>query len=66
MLKEQEKNCAPKLGSLAPDFTADTTKGEIKLSDYKGRWIVISRTLGTLSRLSLCCIIWIIGFKSIS
>jgi peroxiredoxin 2/4 len=41
MLQEQEKNCIPKLGSLAPDFTADTTMGEIKLSDYKGRWIVI-------------------------
>jgi peroxiredoxin 2/4 len=41
MLQEQEKNCIPKLGSLAPDFTADTTMGEIKLSDYKGRWIGI-------------------------
>jgi peroxiredoxin 2/4 len=41
MLQEQEKNCIPKLRSLAPDFTADTTMGEIKLSDYKGRWIVI-------------------------
>jgi alkyl hydroperoxide reductase subunit AhpC len=41
MLQEQEKICIPKLGSLSPDFTADTTQGEIKLSDYKGRWIVI-------------------------
>jgi hypothetical protein len=29
MLKEQEKNCIPKLGSLAPDITADTTMAEI-------------------------------------
>jgi peroxiredoxin 2/4 len=41
MLQEQEKNCIPKLGSLAPDFTVDTTMGEIKLSNFKGRWIVI-------------------------
>jgi peroxiredoxin 2/4 len=41
MLQEQEKNCIPKLGSLAPDFTADTTQVEIKLSDLKGTWIVI-------------------------
>jgi peroxiredoxin 2/4 len=41
VLLEQEESCFPKLGSLAPDFTADTTMGEIKLSDFKGRWIVI-------------------------
>jgi peroxiredoxin 2/4 len=41
MLLDQEKNCIPKLGAQAPDFTADTTMGEIKLSNFKGRWIVI-------------------------
>jgi peroxiredoxin 2/4 len=46
MLLDQEKNCIPKLGSKAPDFTADTTMGEIKLSDYKGRWVVIFSYLG--------------------
>ena len=41
MLQDQDKFCIPKLGSEAPDFTADTTMGEIKLSNFKGRWIVI-------------------------
>jgi peroxiredoxin 2/4 len=41
MLPEQEKNCIPKLGAQASDFTAETTMGEIKLSNFKGRWIVI-------------------------
>lgn len=30
-----------KIGDLAPDFVADTTKGKIKLSDNKGKWIVL-------------------------
>ena len=29
-----------KLGQLAPDFEAKTTIGHIKLSDYKGKWLV--------------------------
>ena len=29
-----------KLGQYAPDFEAETTMGQIRLSDYKGRWIV--------------------------
>lgn len=33
--------CLPSLGSKAPDFSANTTKGPIKLSDYKGKWIVL-------------------------
>ncbi|WP_296644801.1 peroxiredoxin [Romboutsia sp. 13368] len=31
----------PSLGSKAPDFKANTTNGPIKLSDYKGKWIVL-------------------------
>ena len=31
----------PSLGSKAPDFKANTTAGTIKLSDYKGKWIVL-------------------------
>lgn len=30
----------PALGSTAPDFTAMTTHGLLRLSDYKGRWLV--------------------------
>ena len=29
-----------KLGQMAPDFEAETTMGNIKLSDYKGKWLV--------------------------
>ena len=29
-----------KIGQMAPDFTAQTTFGEINLKDYKGKWLV--------------------------
>lgn len=29
-----------KIGEEAPDFNAVTTQGNIKLSDYKGKWLV--------------------------
>ena len=29
-----------KIGQMAPDFEAVTTMGNIKLSDYKGKWLV--------------------------
>ena len=29
------------IGMQAPDFTADSTLGQIKLSDYKGKWLVL-------------------------
>lgn len=31
----------PRLNESAPDFTAKTTHGEIRLSDYKGKWVVL-------------------------
>jgi peroxiredoxin 2/4 len=31
----------PVLGEPAPDFEADTTQGPIKLSDMKGKWVVL-------------------------
>ena len=31
----------PTLGSKAPDFKANTTKGPIKLSNYTGKWVVL-------------------------
>lgn len=30
-----------KIGEKAPDFIANSTMGEIKLSNYKGKWIVL-------------------------
>ena len=31
----------PRINEPAPDFTAKTTHGTIKLSDYKGKWVVL-------------------------
>jgi len=31
----------PRLGDPAPDFEAVTTQGTIKLSDYKGTWLIL-------------------------
>lgn len=30
-----------KIGQYAPEFEAVSTNGEIKLSDYKGKWVVL-------------------------
>ena len=30
-----------KIGEYALDFEAETTMGNIKLSDYKGQWVVL-------------------------
>lgn len=30
-----------KIGTYAPDFEAQTTMGNINLSDYKGKWVVL-------------------------
>lgn len=30
-----------KIGQYAPDFEAESTMGKVKLSDYKGRWLVL-------------------------
>ena len=29
------------IGEYAPEFEAETTMGNIKLSDYKGKWVVL-------------------------
>lgn len=29
-----------KIGQIAPDFETETTMGKVKLSDYKGKWVV--------------------------
>jgi len=31
----------PGLGEPAPDFAADSTQGPLKLSDFKGKWVVL-------------------------
>ena len=36
-----DRACLPQLGSKAPDFEATTTMGPIKLSDYRGKWVVL-------------------------
>lgn len=33
--------CMPQIGTKAPDFAAQTTFGDIKLSDCKGKWVVL-------------------------
>ena len=34
-------NGTVKIGMYAPDFEATTTMGDISLSDYKGKWVVL-------------------------
>ena len=34
-------NGTVRIGQLAPDFTAETTMGNINLNDYKGKWVVL-------------------------
>lgn len=29
-----------KIGQMAPEFTAQTTFGEINLKDYRGKWLI--------------------------
>lgn len=41
-MEEQIINPMPRIGDLAPDFTAVTTKGNIKFSDFaKGKWTIL-------------------------
>lgn len=32
---------APKIGDVAPDFSARTTQGRLRLSDLRGRWVLL-------------------------
>jgi len=38
---EEERRGLLRLGELVPDFEAITTHGKIKLSDFKGKWIIL-------------------------
>lgn len=43
MIETASSNTGPaplRIGDAAPDFTARTTLGEVKLSDLRGRWVV--------------------------
>jgi peroxiredoxin (alkyl hydroperoxide reductase subunit C) len=40
-MTEETFPALPLLGEPAPDFEADTTQGPIKLSDQKGKWVVL-------------------------
>ena len=37
----ENSNYALKIGDRAPLFNADTTFGNIKLSDYEGKWLIL-------------------------
>ena len=42
-MNQPEKKFEPiTIGRLAPDFIALSTKGYIRLSDYKGKWLILS------------------------
>jgi len=38
---QTEQICFPVLGQKAPDFEAPTTQGTLRLSDYKGTWLIL-------------------------
>ena len=41
MIMEQENFSMPRIGDIAPEFTAKTTQGEIHFpADYKGKWVI--------------------------
>ncbi len=40
-LEEQKVFSLPRLNEPAPDFEAPTTQGVKKLSDYKGKWLIL-------------------------
>ena len=40
-MAEEECMSYPALGEPAPDFEAETTHGPIRLSDLKGKWVVL-------------------------
>lgn len=39
-MEEPARTCMPGLGDLAPDFEANSTHGPIKLSSFRGKWVV--------------------------
>ena len=43
--KDSGEHIAPRaglrIGDIAPDFSARSTTGDMRLSDYRGRWLVL-------------------------
>ncbi len=40
-MSENENRQSLRIGDTAPDFTARSTVGEIRLSDYRGQWVML-------------------------
>ena len=38
---QETSNSLPRINDPAPDFEARSTQGPLKLSDYKGKWVVL-------------------------
>src|SRR3546814_1087865 len=39
---EREASCAGlRIGDVAPDFSARSTTGDVRLSDYRGQWLIL-------------------------
>ncbi len=38
---EEERRSLPRINEPAPEFSAKTTHGDLSLSDYKGKWVVL-------------------------
>ena len=39
---EREAPCAGlRIGDVAPDFSARSTTGDVRLSDFRGRWLIL-------------------------
>ncbi|MGF3522442.1 MAG: peroxiredoxin [Candidatus Bathyarchaeia archaeon] len=40
-MEEKCEQAFPKIGDKVPDFEAATTQGNIKLSNFKGKWVIV-------------------------
>ena len=38
---QETSNSLPRINDTAPDFEAKSTQGQLKLSDFKGKWVVL-------------------------
>ncbi|KGX91651.1 peroxiredoxin [Pontibacillus halophilus JSM 076056 = DSM 19796] len=39
--QQEERTYLPRIGDVAPQFTAATSQGTVNLSDYSGKWVVL-------------------------